>query len=218
MRMNLRGILLFFFQFTLTLAPLSLFGRHIIGGEITYKYLSTTGTSNRYEITMKIYRDCLGGGAGFDNPAIVAIYKGSMTNNSFVTKLLFGNPTTKPLVAVPPPCVSSLPNVCVEEAVYTKIIDLPILDDQSYFIVYQRCCRNQTISNIISPGDIGATYTIELTADAQKLQNSSLTFNNFPPIIICNNIPFEFDHSATDIDGDQIFYSLCSPLDGGGRN
>ncbi len=214
--MKLRGILPFFFLTVLALSPQILSARHIIGGEITYKFLGVFGGSNRYEITMKIYRDCYGGGAGFDDPAKVAIYRGTEDNNAYVTTLNFSNPTVKNLPPIPPPCVSSLPSVCVEEAVYKRTVDLPILTNESYFVVYQRCCRNQTINNLVSPGDIGATYTIAITPEAQKQQNSSPTFKNFPPIIICNNIPLEFDHSATDPDGDLIFYSLCSPLAGGG--
>ncbi len=199
------------------MAPLDSFARHIIGGEITYKYLSTTPDGkNRYEFTMKIYRDCLGGGAGFDDPAEMAIYRGTYANNTLYEAFKIFGPAIKKLQPIPPPCVTSLPNVCVEEGIYIFQRDLEVLINESYFIVYQRCCRNQTIKNIVTPGDIGATYTVELTSDAQQLKNSSPTFNNFPPIIICNNIPLEFDHSATDPEGDQIFYSFCSPLDGGG--
>lgn len=215
--MKLRALLPFYCLFFLVIAPEILHARHIIGGEITYEYLSTDAQGrNRYRFTMKIYRDCLGGGAGFDDPAQMAIYRGTYQVNSLFEAFQIFGPKTRPLDPVPPPCVSSLPSVCVQEAVYTFERTLDVLASGSYFIVYQRCCRNQTINNIVAPGEVGATYMIELTAEAQKLKNSSPTFNNFPPIIICSNIPFSFDHSATDPDGDQIFYSFCSPLDGGG--
>ncbi|MBL7776178.1 MAG: PKD domain-containing protein, partial [Saprospiraceae bacterium] len=203
--------------FALLLAPGTVFSRHIIGGEITYKYLGTTSDGqNRYEFTMKIYRDCLGGGAGFDNPAQMAIYRGNYQVNVRIDQFEVFSQSIERLIPVPPPCVSQLPNVCVEEGIYVFQRNLPVLINESYFIVYQRCCRNQTIKNIVNPGDHGATYMIELTAEAQALKNSSPTFKNFPPIIICNNIPLNFDHSATDADGDQIFYSFCNPLAGGG--
>ncbi|MBK9338647.1 MAG: gliding motility-associated C-terminal domain-containing protein [Lewinellaceae bacterium] len=210
-------VLLLSFLFFCCITPATLLARHIIGGEITYRYLSTAANGdNRYEFTMKIYRDCFGGGAGFDNPAQMAIYRGSYTNNIRVADFQVFSPDITRLIPVPPPCVTQLPNVCVEEGIYVFERTLPVLLNESYFIVYQRCCRNQTIKNIVAPGDIGATYMIELTAAAQQLKNSSPTFNNFPPIIICANIPLTFDHSATDAEGDQIFYSFCSPLEGGG--
>ncbi len=190
--------------------------RHIIGGEITYQYLSTDAQGrNIYRFTMKVYRDCLGGGAGYDNPAEMAIYRGSYTNNVLVEAFRIFNPSIRRLNPEPPPCVTQVPVLCVEEGVYTFERALPVINE-SYFIVYQRCCRNQTIRNIVSPGDIGATYYVELTPAAQQLRNNSPTFKNFPPIIICANVPLVFDHSASDAEGDFITYSLCAPLQGGG--
>ncbi|MBK8922347.1 MAG: gliding motility-associated C-terminal domain-containing protein [Saprospirales bacterium] len=217
MRANFYRFLTASFLFLFLLQGEGLFARHIIGGEITYKYLGTTPEgNNRYQFIMKIYRDCLGGGAGFDDPAEMAIYKGTYSDNVLYESFRIFDPAITRLQPVPPPCVSSLPNVCVEEGIYIFERALPILINESYFVVYQRCCRNQTIRNIVTPGDIGATYMVELTAEAMQLKNSSPTFDNFPPIIICNNIPLEFDHSATDADGDLIYYSFCSPLRGGG--
>ncbi|TNE59026.1 MAG: PKD domain-containing protein [Bacteroidetes bacterium] len=217
MRANFNRSLILILQFLLVSIPGILSARHIIGGEITYRYLSTTPQgNNRYEFTMKIYRDCLGGGAGFDNPAQIAIYQGNYNNNFLLISFEQYTQSIKKLIPEPPPCVTQLPSVCVEEGIYVFERTLPVLLNESYFIVYQRCCRNQTIKNVVAPGDHGATYMVELTAEAQMLKNSSPTFNNFPPIIICNNIPLSFDHSATDADGDQIFYSFCNPLDGGG--
>ncbi|MBK7345158.1 MAG: hypothetical protein IPJ06_19915 [Saprospiraceae bacterium] len=68
----------------------------------------------------------------------------------------------------------------VEEGLYTFTVNL-IPSDKSYFIAYQRCCRNGTISNIITPGDVGATYAVEITPLAQQECNSSPTFQDFPP-------------------------------------
>lgn len=217
MRTKIQGILSFLLLFFLLISPEWLLARHIIGGEITYEFLTEVSPGrNRYRFTMKIYRDCFGGGAGFDDPAQMAIYRGSYSTNVLQEQFAIFDPVITKLVPVPPPCVSSLPNVCVEEGVYVFERVLDVQQTQSYFIVYQRCCRNETINNIVSPGDIGATYMIELTADAQQLKNNSPTFNNFPPIIICKDIPLSFDHSATDPDGDLIFYRFCSPMAGGG--
>ena len=62
------------------------------------------------------------------------------------------------------------PDVCVQEGLYIfKLsdygINLPDLTDESYHVTYQRCCRNETISNILVPDDSGATYTIEITPE-----------------------------------------------------
>ena len=44
-------------------------------------------------------------------------------------------------------------------------------------------------------------------------QNSSPTYNNFPPLFLCVVDTFYFDHSATDLDGDSLVYYMCDPTD-----
>ncbi|MBS1637551.1 MAG: SprB repeat-containing protein, partial [Bacteroidetes bacterium] len=46
------------------------------------------------------------------------------------------------------------------------------------------------------------------------LPNSNPVFNLFPPLFLCVNQPFSFNHSATDADGDSLVYSLYTPYDG----
>lgn len=190
---------------------------HIIGGVISYECLG----AGQYRFTMKIYRDCNGGGAPFDSaigsqvPGTITVYQGN--SNIPYTILQLGPPDiTRIQPNLSNPCLIA-PDVCVEEGVYTFTLDLPI-STQSYHIVYQRCCRNNTITNILSPGETGATYWMELTAEAQANCNNSPIFKDFPPIVICAGEPINFDHSATDAEGDQLVYELCAPFDGGGTN
>jgi gliding motility-associated-like protein len=203
--------------FSTLLLPESLSAMHIIGGEITYEYLGDgVGSTKRYRFTMRIYRDCNGQGAQFDPQAQFAIYQGTPSNNTLVRALEITKGEQVLIIPDTPQCVAQVPDVCVQRAIYTFVEDLPMLLTGSYFIVYQRCCRNVTINNIVNPGDVGATYMVELTAAAMLQGNSSPTFTNFPPVIICNNLPLEFDHGATDADGDFLTYSFCTPLIGGG--
>ena len=218
----------FFCFFFVILHTPQLRAAHIIGGEITYECLGWTGGdpdsgTRTYQFYMNIYRDCQGGGAGFDSapngsfPATVTIFTESEAEPFLV--LILDPPTSNFIDADPGnPCVIVPSNVCVEQGVYTfPLLDLPVIDE-SYYITYQRCCRNNTITNIIQPGDSGATYFMELTAAAQEVCNNSPTYNLFPPPIICANEPLNFDHSATDPDGDQLVYEFCAPFLGGGLN
>jgi gliding motility-associated-like protein len=191
--------------------------KHIVGGVITYKCLG----NGKYDFTMKIYRDCnCTGCANFDDPAFIAIYNcsGSACNLLRQTDFFLRvNASPQSVTRVPAPNYPCLipPNVCVEEAIYRFQADLPLSPD-SYHVTYQRCCRNETINNIVAPDDVGATYTIEITPQAQQLCNNSPEFDDFPPIVICAGSPLEYDHSATDPEGDQLVYSFCAPLVGGG--
>lgn len=201
--------------FSLLLFPALLSAMHIIGGEITYECLGPVGNGIRYRFTMKIYRDCNSSGANFDQQAQMAIYRGTYSNNTLYQSFQENLDQVTLIVPDTPQCVQQIPDVCVQQGLYIFERTLPP-SDQSYFIVYQRCCRNVTISNIYTPGDVGATYMIEITPAAQQALNSSPVFNDFPPIIICNRVPLEFDHSATDPNGDGLVYSFCGPFTGGG--
>lgn len=46
------------------------------------------------------------------------------------------------------------------------------------------------------------------------ISNSNPTFNLFPPLFLCLNTPFTFDHAATDADGDSLVYEFYTPYDG----
>lgn len=207
---------LIFLCFAIAAVPVQ--AAHIIGGAITYDCLG----GGNYRFTMKLYRDCDGTGAEFDSApnapfaGTVSIFEGNSSNE--FTNVILPPPA---ITFVPPdvsnPCLKPPSNVCVEEGVYIFNVNLPI-SSESYHIVYQRCCRNDNIANLVSPESTGATYTIELTPEAQAECNNSPEFDDFPPIVICAGEPIEFDHAATDIDGDDLSYFLCAPLDGGGTD
>lgn len=216
--MNRSSFFSFFVFLTLFFNSKGVEARHIIGGDITYEYLNDAGPGvKRWRFTMHIYRDCYGNGADFDVPAEFAIYRGTENSNSLFSTFSINKFDYTKLIPDTPQCVTQIPAVCVEEAVYTFEENLPVQTNQSYFVVYQRCCRNNTITNIINPGDVGATYYIELTPAAMAANNNSPVYKNFPPIIICNNLPLTFDHSATDKDGDLLVYSFCEATAGGGN-
>ena len=184
---------------------------------MTYRCL---GNGN-YELTLKVYRDCQGGGAGFDgtNNGRISIYQGD-SQVEFDRITMSAASITDIDADIGNPCLIVPPNVCVEQGVYTLTLGnqgifLP-QSNESYYIVYQRCCRNNSITNMLNPESTGATFFVEVTPEAQALCNNTPTFDDFPPIVICVNEPLQFDHSATDIDGDLLVYELCSPLKGGG--
>ena len=180
---------------------------HIVGGEIYYTNLG----NNNYKITLKLYRDCFGGQAPFDSPAYVGIYlsDGTLFNTISMT---FPGPTPIPPTVISP-CLTPPTNVCVEQAIYELTVNLPPVAG-GYDIVYQRCCRNGTITNLDTPGDIGASYLAHIPEPTVVTTNSSPRFTDFPPLFMCANVPFNFNHSATDPDGDVLVYELCTPFSG----
>jgi gliding motility-associated-like protein len=194
------------------LIPLSaLKATHIIGGEISYECLG----NNQFRITIKIYRDCLLGQAPFDNPLTISVFN---AQNALVQNIAIPFPGSITLPAVASnPCIEVTGDVCVEEATYVRVITLPP-DPNGYTLSYQRCCRNNSIINLINPQSTGATYTINIPGSAFTQCNSSPVYDNFPPVVLCANEPLIFDHSATDANGDSLVYSFCTPFEGATTN
>jgi gliding motility-associated-like protein len=189
---------------------------HIVGGVINYECLGYNATTQQMtvRITMFVYRDAINGQAPFDNPAPIAIYTGTNSITPFRTLSISNATITTVPMQLTNPCLAIPPNVRVEEAVYTTTTTLPF-NAAGYHISYQRCCRNQTINNLTNPGAVGATYTIFMSGAAMTTCNSSPRFRNFPPIAICRGQELNFDHSATDANGNRLEYELCTPIDGG---
>lgn len=188
---------------------------HIVGGVMYYRCLG----NNNYEFTVKIYRDGNPTGpnaAGwFDQRAAFGVYRGTTLVSNFTVNPVPDSIGTLLPVVINDPCVYAPTDAVVYEATYTFTRNLPFVNE-GYTVVYQRCCRNNSLDNIVDPGDTGASFYIYLSPAALTICNNSPVFNNFPPIAICNNRPLIFDHSATDSDGHRLTYSFCSPEMGGG--
>lgn len=182
---------------------------HIVGGVINYKYIQ----QGQYEITLKIYRDCINPlNAPFDSLAFISVFNGT---TSYLYTTILENPeiTTLPLNQ-PDPCVGLPKDVCVQQAIYKSTLSLPP-NDKGYTLMYQRCCRNATIRNISDPLTVGATYSAFIPDSNSVKINSNPVFISLPPVFLCNNVPFSYNHAATDIDGDSLAYKFCSPTVGG---
>ncbi len=201
------------------LMPLQTYAKHIVGGDVTYRFVSRQGTNVTFEITFTMYRDSQGGGAQFDNQGRFGLFRGNgniwsheqtyIENPSDITTLNIdtGNP-----------CLEVPTGIGVQSGVYKFEVTFQQSATESYMVAYQRCCRNNSIFNILSPEDTGAVFSATISPLAQAEGDNSPTFNDFPPVVICANSLLNFDHSATDVDGDQIVYSFCTPLSAGGTD
>ncbi len=185
----------------------TLFATHIVGGEITYKCLG----DNNYAVTLTVYRDCYNGQPWFDNPASLGVFDQNWNLVGAFNLLLMPDDTIP--IILSNPCLTAPPDVCVHRTSYQAIINLPFLAG-GYTLVYQRCCRNKLIRNIPFPEDVGASFIVNMSETTLTQCNSSAVFNNWPPVAICVNEPIDFDHAATDPDGDSLVYRLCTPLNG----
>lgn len=197
---------------------------HIVGGDLTYECLgSNSPGKNTYRFRLTIRRDCQFGAddAPFDNPAAIGMY--DLLTGAPVTGMV-GFPFNEIRIAynssdtlnevIMSDCGVRTGDVCVETFVYDTIVELEIRPT-GYIFVYQRCCRNGSLTNLVDPLATGMTLVAELTGPAQMECNSSPLFGDFPPVYTCVNSPIMFNHSAIDVDGDSLVYELCTPLTGG---
>ncbi|RFC55841.1 PKD domain-containing protein [Brumimicrobium aurantiacum] len=200
---HLLAIILMFFSF-------QIMASHIVGGEISYECLG----NDQYKITIKVYRDCNSNGAGFDIPLYLGVFEKG-TNNRISTEAVPFTGSINLPVEFSNPCVTPPDDICVQGAEYTHVITLPP-NQNGYIVTYERCCRGPGIINLMNPDSEGLTLLAEIPGTASGITcNSSPSFDNYPPLLLCNNDDLIFDHSATDPDGDILVYELCTPYHGG---
>lgn len=195
---------------------------HIVGGQLVYACkdgdISDGNVDFSFECT--VYRDQFSDGAVFDPNINFGVYRFNGVDWIHVrTQEVILD--VMDIEVIPfddtDPCVEIPPRVGVEKAIYKFDLKLDVID-QTYMIAYQRCCRNNTITNIQDPGETGAVIHVAISPLAQQSCNSTPTFENFPPIFICQDQELFVNQSAVDIDGDQLRYSFCAPLSAGGQD
>ncbi|MDP5170165.1 MAG: PKD domain-containing protein [Bacteroidia bacterium] len=184
---------------------------HIVGAELYYECVDSL--TNKYEVTLKLYRDCINGQAPYDLNITLFIFNAA--NGTIYQTVNIPVPPTTPQIQPTnwSACVAVIPNICVEEGIYRTQITLPP-NANGYNLGWSRCCRNQNIDNLLVPLQEGITFLARVPGTVNANCNNMPIFDQVPPIFLCVNQPFNFDHSATDVDGDSLVYSLVNPYTG----
>lgn len=199
-----------------------LFANHISGGEMIYQYLGPGNTSNskRYKITLRIFRDNLGGGAQMPGNVLIGIY--NMDNLTLVSGSAF-NVNRTSLIDVPvtpaPSCMQNPPLIDYQMGAFEFIVDLPN-NSNGYTAAYQTCCRIFPLENVLTQNQPaqgeGSTYSCIIPGTNQLASgnNSSPQFRT-ELTRVCYKSKFTFDFGATDPDGDSLVYSFCDAYNRG---
>ncbi|MEJ7644973.1 MAG: gliding motility-associated C-terminal domain-containing protein [Chryseolinea sp.] len=190
---------------------------HIVGGEFEIIHLS----GNNYRVSLILYFDVLNGSSGARDPSFTtAIFR--KRDNTFMQNVNFQNPTESPVHYTQPSCSNG--EIVTTKLVYTTTIvlsDSRYNDPAGYYIIWERCCRNYTITNIFSNNPesggtaAGQTFYLEfppVVKDGEPFYNS--TPHLFPPLsdYACPRKPYYVDFAGADDDGDSLAYSLTTPL------
>ena len=196
------------------LCSIDLYAAHIVGGDFSYRHIS----GDTYEIKMKMYRDCGGRGAGFEQSLEVSIY--DKETNQYIKTILMPRVSIYP-IRFNTGCTS--PQLrCVETGIFVGQFTMPkasFNNSAGYYVSWERCCRNNIIKNIVNPGATPMAFYMEIAspypANGDFRVNSSPEFRRDPLNYLCVGEAFKYDFKAFDEDGDEIRISKISPLAGG---
>ncbi|MEO5644315.1 MAG: PKD domain-containing protein [Bacteroidia bacterium] len=181
---------------------------HIVGGSLTYEHIG--GAS--YRVTLKMYRDCRPGNAAFAGSVTVQVR--DQNGNGFSPSKDFTMPFAT-AVGVNPyidTCAAN-PGLCLEEAIYTRVVNIFPPLTGGYFLFVRYCCRNSTLNNIVNPLSAGDNWNTHIPDMGLLITDNSPVWVNPPPVFVCQAEPINFDFSATDADGDSLVYSWFAPND-----
>lgn len=200
------------------LSSFASFGWHIVGGEIEF----VTIEPGRYKINLIQYRDAAQqNNTVYEDGLTVYIY--SKKTNGFVSQHYLSRTGIFEVPYTNQECARS--ELKTEKVIFSSEFNLDprVYDhEEGYYIVYERCCRNETIKNIVSPSSTGMTYLLEippLWRNGAAFINSSPT--NMKPLgdYACINQLYYSDFTGFDADGDSLVYRLTTPLNSsGGRD
>jgi gliding motility-associated-like protein len=199
---------------------------HISGGELYYEYLGPGDIANtdKYKITMVLYRDCNSIGAELNSESVnIGIYLASNGVRQYSLHL------NKEWVSQDPPVIQNSPNavpciigdksVCFQYGRFSNTIDLARNPD-GYLLSWIRYSR-QFLSNVdytaYPERAIGGTFTTNIPGDGEigTGTNNSAKFSEGDTALVCANRNFTIDYSAKDKDGDSLVYYFCSAYVGG---
>lgn len=184
---------------------------HIVGGEIYYELINPI--THRYQITLHLFVDCQNGSEQAiktDEEVFIGVFDAQ--SRQYKRKITIITNDSNRVNTVNYSCVRPPTGVCVDQYIYESIQTIDP-GDNGVILAFQRCCRNNTITNIVSPQSTGATFWVKIPPNT--INNSSAVFKTLPPNYVCVNAPLSVDHSASDPDGDSLVYSLSQPYQGG---
>lgn len=188
---------------------------HIVGGHLFIT--ENTGNYYNYKLGLTMYFDALNGNPGAEDP-FVNIYVFRKRDNAALGYVEASKVERKSVTYANPQCgIANLQTYMITYSVDARLENSLFNDPQGYYMVWDRCCRNGTITNIKDPGDAGSLFYLEfppIVKDGSAFRNSSPVFPAIQGDYACINSPFFFDFGGKDADGDSLAYSLAVPMQG----
>ncbi len=191
---------------------------HIIGGDMSMRAVGTT--PGLFLLQLNQYWDeTKTSSANRDASVTLLVYR--KQNPVLVEQITLLLKETLPLTFDNAAC-ATLRQLNFTQAKYYETYQFDTskyTDPGGYYIVWERCCRNDNLTNVNSNTADGAGMVFYLEfppmiKNGARFSNSAPDFRLPNGDYICINKPFTFNAGATDADGDQLKYSLVTPLNG----
>lgn len=183
---------------------------HIVGGEFEILHIE----GDRYLFRQIQYFDVVNGNPQAKDQQINAsIFRKS--DNLFIRSVVMFYTTESLVPYSNPECTTDrLITNRIEYSAEVRLDPNLFSDPEGYYMVWERCCRNNIITNIVVPDETGQTFYIEfppIRKGGAEFRNSSPQL--FPPLsdYACVNRFYFVDFRGTDPDGDSLVYSLNTP-------
>ncbi len=194
------------------LLPEKAWASHAMGADLSYQCVG----NDSFLVTLNLYRDCAGIAAPANASVNISSASCGLSFNVTLSQVSFQE--------VSPLCPQQLaqsscnngPLPGVQQFVYESIITLPA-QCSDWTISYNLCCRNDQITNLVTPGSYNLYVRATLNNTGGICDNSPL-FTSLPVPYVCAGQQFNYNHGAIDIDGDSLVYTLINPLGGATTN
>ncbi len=198
-------------SFAMTILSMVVYGFHIVGGEIEFQTLDV----GLYRISLIQYRDEVQQENTFYEQTItVHIFSNEDDSQIGIYELTRASISEVPYTNQE----CAIDELETSKVLYTADFQFnpeDFADEAGYYIVYERCCRNEVIKNVDNPGDTGMKYVLEippLWKDDQPFLNSSPTLLRPLSDYACVGQLYYTEFTGSDPDGDSLSYELVTPL------
>ncbi|MDX5346657.1 MAG: gliding motility-associated C-terminal domain-containing protein, partial [Hymenobacteraceae bacterium] len=190
------------------------FATHLVGGEMA---MESKG-SYIYEISLNLYFDVATGSTDAEDDNITIATFDKQTNKR-INEFVLSKVKIEPLKYTNPACVrGNLQTKIIRYSTIKQLNPANYSKSTGYYMTWERCCRNNGITNIVAPQNQGMVFYLEFpaieTASGQPFVNNSPVLNPPSSDYLCRDEIYTYSFAATDADGDSLVYSLTTPLAG----
>ena len=201
-----------FTVFLLAVSPLT--ARHLIGGYMSYEITEFDGSEYTLEVSMTLYRDIFGSGAGFDPEVEFGLYyTNDGINYDHVRSFRTAGFDSETVYRIGEACNAVLSSY--EVAKYEVTMQVPDLDGD-FMISYQRCCRITDPLGIVGVDETGMAVTVYISRESLQAMNSSPSISALENRFIPVGEETELQLTFFDAEGDELIVTAITPANAGG--